>query len=159
MNILNAPDLLIGSDAHVNFQITAKTMHVITVLTPLLADTEWWPRRGDVAWYVGRCIAAGFCGTDDLIRLCAQRFMAGKRRVTPPGTRRNKESEKAKRKLSRCMPYQLNDAIAEAIESDAGQEYANGNDRAINAVVGQVLRKYKADPSFVREEIARRMKK
>ncbi len=44
--------------------------------------------RNEVAHYVDRCMAAGFCKTEDDIRACAGRYLAGKRKVTAPGTAR-----------------------------------------------------------------------
>ena len=142
-----------------NFNISAEKIRVITALLPVLDGTDWWVRRVEVAWYVGRCMAAGFCETDEQMRLCAKRFMAGKRRVTPPGTQRRKDAEKAKRKLLASMPSELDAAIVEAMESNAARQFADGNDKALNSVVGMVLMKYKADPAFIRGVLIERLKK
>jgi len=101
---------------------------------------------------------AGFCATDDMLRLCAQRYMAGKRKVTPPGTLRRKAAERERRRLLRNMPAELTAAIASATDSAAAQQYAAGNDKSLNAVVGMVLKQYKAEPSFVRELLATRLR-
>lgn len=93
------------------------------------------------------------------MRLCAKRFMAGKRRVTPPGTQRRKDAEKAKRKLLASMPAELDAAIVEAMGSNAARQFADGNEKALNSVVGMVLRKYKADPAFIRCVLIERLKK
>ena len=107
---------------------------------------------------MNRCEMAGFCDTDDMRRLCAQRYMAGKRKVTPPGTQRRKVAERERRRLLRAMPVALTEAIAVAAESTAAQQFATGNDKALNAVVGMVLKKYKAEPAFVRELLAARLR-
>lgn len=126
-------------------------------LTPVL-NGEWWDRRWDVAWYVNLCEMAGFCRTHDMRRLCAQRYMAGKRRVTPPGTQRRKTAERERRRLSRDMPKALMEAIASASNSTAAQQFAAGNDKALNAVVGMVLKQYKAEPTLVRELLAAKLR-
>ena len=126
-------------------------------LTPVLTG-GWWNRRWEVAWYVNLCEIAGYCTTDDMRRLCAQRYMAGKRKVTPPGTRRRKTAEREKRRLRRNIPAELQAAIAAAAQSAAAQQYAAGNDKALNAVVGMVLKQCKAEPSFVRELLAARLR-
>lgn len=126
-------------------------------LTPVLTG-GWWERRWEVAWYVNLCEMAGFCTTDDMRRLCAQRYMAGKRKVTPPGTCHRKRAERERRRLLRDMPPDLTEAIVSASNSTAAQQFATGNDKALNAVVGMVLKKYKAEPSFVRELLAARLR-
>lgn len=124
-------------------------------LTPILTK-EWWSRRWHVAWYVNLCEMAGICDTDHMRRLCAQRYMAGKRKVTPPGTRRRKKTEKERARLMLNTPNELTAAIDVALESTAAQQYAAGNDKALNAVVGMVLRQYKANPAVIRELISAR---
>lgn len=126
-------------------------------LTPVLTG-EWWEHRWTIAWYVNRCEMAGFCVTDDMRRLCAQRYMAGKRKVTPPGTQRRKTAERERRRLLRDMPDALTAAIEVAVNSAAAQQFAAGNDKALNAVVGMVLRQYKAEPATVRELLAARLR-
>lgn len=126
-------------------------------LTPVL-NGEWWDRRWEVAWYVNLCEMAGFCDSDDMRRLCALRYMAGKRKVTPPGTQRRKKAERERRKLLGNMPPALVEAIAAAETSTAAQQFAAGNDKALNAVIGMVLKQYKADPSVVRELLVGRLR-
>ena len=126
-------------------------------LTPILGGV-WWDRRWEVAWYVNLCEMAGFCQTDDMRRICAQRYMAGKRKVTLPGTQRRKAAERERRRLLRNMPPELTAAIDLATNSLAAQQYAEGNDKALNAVVGMVLKQYKAEPSLVRELLAAQLR-
>lgn len=121
-------------------------------------EGEWWDRRWEVAWYVNRCEIAGFCETDNMRRLCARRYMAGKRKVTPPGTKRRKREERERRKLMREMPAALVEAIEVSLASDAAKQFSMGNDKALNAVVGMVLKQYKADPSFVRDVLTKRLR-
>ena len=137
---------------------SSNRLRLIQALIPVLERTPWWERRHEVEWYVNRCEMAGFCDTDDMRRLCAQRYMAGKRKVTPPGTQRRKVAERERRRLLRAMPIALTEAIAVAAESTAAQQFATGNDKALNAVVGMVLKKYKAEPAFVRELLAARLR-
>lgn len=126
-------------------------------LTPVL-NGEWWDRRWELAWYVVRCEMAGFCDSDDMRRLCALRYMAGKRKVTPPGTQRRKAKERERRKLLRNMPPALMEAIEAAENSTAAKQFAEGNEKALNAVVGMVLKQCKAEPSFVRDLLADRLR-
>lgn len=134
---------------------------IISLMRPLiqvLDGTEWWEKRYEVAWYVNRCEIAGFCDTDDMRRLCAKRYMAGKRKVTPPGTERRKRAERERRKILSSVPQDLMDAISDAVTSEAARQFAGGNDKALNAVVGIVLRRHKADPAAVRKLIVSRLR-
>lgn len=137
--------------------ISADTLRVIQAILPVVEGTAWWEKRADVAWYVGRCIAAGFCKTDDQMRLGASRYMSGKKKVTPPGAKRKKEAEKERRRLEKSIPVELAAALDEAVQSDAARQYMAGNAKALNAVVGMVVRRYKADPAFVRGQITKRL--
>lgn len=130
-----------------------QSMRIISALVPVLDKTQWWDRRLDVAWYVSRCVAAGFCNTEDMMRLCARRYMEGKRKITPPGTKRKKNAQKERRRLAKSVPVELASAIAEVAGSDLARQYAGGNHRALNAMVGKVLKASKADPEFVRNQI------
>jgi hypothetical protein len=125
-------------------------MGVIHALLPALEGTPYWDQRWDVEWYVNRCIVAGFCKTDDQIRLCAQRYVVGKRKVTPPGTRRRKEEARRMRKMLANTPVELMAIIDEAIKMEAAKQYLAGNDKSLNSVLGFVLRQYKTDANVVR---------
>lgn len=112
-----------------------------------------WSRRLEVAWYVDRCVMAGFAKTDDEKLECARRFLAGKRKVSHPGTKHRKTAAKARRKLLENPPAELLKAIETLRGSVAHVEYLMGNAKAMNAMVGQVLKIGRYDPSAVRELI------
>ena len=137
---------------------TPESWATVSAIIPVIHGTAWWDRRFEVEWYVHSCERAGFCTTDDLRRACARRFMAGKKKVTPPGTRRKKKAEKERRRLLRALPPELMAAISSAAELPAAQQFTNGNDRALNAVVGAVLRQHRADPSLVRDLLIKRLR-
>ena len=126
-------------------------------LTPALLGTDWWDARHRVAWYVNLCEMAGFCDTDDMRRLCAERFMAGKKKVTPPGTGRKKRADKMRRRIARNMPQALLAAIEEAVLLPAAAQYAAGKERAMDSLVGFVMRSHKTDPVLVRDMLVKRL--
>lgn len=132
-------------------------LNVIAALIPVLQHTPVWERRYEVEAYIWRCVDAGFCSTDDQVRLCAERYLAGKRKVTPPGTaRRLKAERKLKETLSR-VPPELKAAIDEALteQSKAVAQYKSGIEKALNAIVGSVMKRHKADPAIVKELLVR----
>jgi hypothetical protein len=126
--------------------------YMIGVLIDLLQGTPDWERRYDIAWYVSRCESAGFCDTGDQIRACAERYIAGKRKVTPPGTKRRKRVERERRKILRNIPAELVKAISEVIAENAKaiQQYKDGNEKAINSMVGGVMKRYRGDPAVIK---------
>ncbi len=125
---------------------------MIGVLIDLLLNTPNWDQRFEIAWYVSRCESAGFCKTGDQIRLCTERYIAGKRKVSPPGTKRRKKAERERRKLLRNVPADLVKAISEVIAENAKaiQQYKDGNEKAINSMVGGVMKRYRGDPATIK---------
>lgn len=128
----------------------AARIRLIQAIMPVVHGTEWWPRRHEVERYVNLCEMSGFCDTDDARRLCAQRYMAGKRKVSPPGSGRRKKAEKLRRKILASPPSDLIEAIRSACNSKAADEYRRGKEKAMNAMVGMVIAAFKTDPSVVR---------
>lgn len=128
-------------------------MRVVEALIPLLQDTEHWEKRWDVEWYVDKCIRAGFCKTPDQIRLCAERFLAGKRKVTPPGTKRRKVAAKKKADALANVDPQLMAAVTAVIAENvkAVEQYKGGTEKALNALVGGVMKRFKTDPAVVKD--------
>ena len=96
---------------------------------------------------------AGFCKTEDDVRACAARYLAGKRKITPPGTARRLRESKERAKLLANVPKELTNAIAEVMEanSKAIEQYRAGNEKAVNALVGQVMRKHKTDAAVIKQ--------
>lgn len=119
---------------------------------PVLKDTEFWDRRQDVLWYVSLCEDRGFADTDDQKRQCAQRYMAGKRKISAPGTKRRRRAAQEMRKLLANLPPELVTAVDEACQSDMAKQVA-GNPKALNALVGMVLKNHRAPPAVVRQLI------
>ncbi len=115
-------------------------------------------KRIELEWYLIRCEERGFAKTHDALLLCARRWMAGKRKINPPGTRARKESAKATRKLLSNMPAELLTALDTACSSPAAQEYASGKGKALNAVVGLLLRQYPIDAATARQIIMKRLR-
>lgn len=128
---------------------------VISVLQPYLIgmSKDIWNNRQAIAHYVDLCMMAGFCKTEDDVRNCADRYIAGKRKVSPPGTRRRKKLAKEQRKLRESIPQELHDAVRKVIDENkkAVDQYLGGNEKSINALVGQVMRLHKFDALIVKE--------
>lgn len=122
-----------------------------SALIPILKDTQSWACRYEIAWYVSRCEMAGFCKTDEMRQLCAQRWMAGKRKVSPPGHKRRKRAASLMRKMLGNPPVELLAAVSAALKTDAARQYAEGNLKALNALVGMVLKAFKTDAGVVRQ--------
>jgi hypothetical protein len=133
----------------VNLTPLSPVVHVVIDLT---AGTPRWDERFDVAWYVDRCRLAGFAETDDQMRACALRYLAGKRRVTPPGTARRRRDERRRRAELAAVPPELAAAVAAVVAENekAVAQYRAGVEKAINALVGQVMRRHRADPAVVK---------
>lgn len=45
-----------------------------------------------------------------------------------------------------------------AVVTDIAKQYAQGNDKALNALVGMVLKAHKADPAAVRELLQKQLR-
>ena len=112
-----------------------------------------WDQKIELEWYLDKCRAKGFANTRDEIRLCAERFFAGKRKVTAPGYSRRKRSDKERKKIMANVPAELTAAITQVIQEQhkAVAQYKSGVDKALNALVGNVMKKYKGDPAVIRE--------
>ena len=136
---------------------TEAKSRIVGAIAPVLKAPEWWNRREEVIWYVDRCATAGFSDTDELLRQCALRYMAGKRKISAPGTSRRKKTAKEQRRILSSVPEELSSAIASALATKAGEQFLGGNERALNALVGMVLKAYKADPATVRLLISQRL--
>lgn len=137
-----------------------QSMPLIEALIPLLEHTPEWERRYEIAWYVSRCQLAGFATTSDQMRLCAERYIAGKRKVTPPGTKRRKLAAKKMREVLANVPKELMVAIDAVVaeQQKAVQQFLGGTDKALNALVGGVMKRYKSDPAIVRELLVKKIK-
>ena len=108
-------------------------------------------------WYLGLCEEKGFAKTDDQIRLCALRWVAGKRKVTPPGTERKKNEAKRIREMLLSVPKELLAAIEEAVAMPMAKQYFAGNEKVFNALFGVVMKKFKAEPQVVRELLTKKL--
>lgn len=112
----------------------------------------------DMVWYLGRCEIAGFMKTNDEVRACAVRFVLGKRKVSPPGTQRRKNAEKKRRELLKNLPAELLSVLDTVCASEAGKQFASGNDKALNSLTGMVMRQYKTDAALVKDLIVKRLR-
>lgn len=124
----------------------------VSALLDTLQHTPDWDRRWDILWYVQLCEHAGFADTDDLRRACAARYIAGKRKITSPGTKRRKKAAKEQRKLLANVPAELR-AVVTAVASEnpnAIEQYKGGNEKALNSMIGAVMKRYKSEPTVIR---------
>jgi len=130
----------------------AEDSKLIGVIMSTIGDKpDWWSRRFELAGYVDRCIQAGFCKTSDQMRLCALRYIDGKRKITPPGTKKKKTAEKKLAAVLKNVPRALSDAIDNVCKSKSADEYKNGNTKAINSMVGMVMKLHKYDAAIVKQ--------
>lgn len=138
---------------------SAERLQIIETLIPVLQYTEHWDCRYDVEIYVSKCYRAGFAQTPDQLRLCAERFLAGKRKVTPPGTSRRKRDAKKMRAILTNPPSDLILAIDTVLseQQKAVTQYKSGVDKALNALVGQTMKRYKIDPAIIRELLIKKI--
>lgn len=131
--------------------ITASNIRLLQAITPVIGLA--WDSRWQVAHYVSLCEMKGFAATDEQKRQCALRYIAGKRKVSPPGAKRRKKEAKARNDAIKSASPELMEAVREAASTDAAKQYARGNAKAINALVGMVMKKHKADPAVIRSLI------
>ena len=126
---------------------------VIEVLIDVLQGTSSCGDRHNIAWYVDLCRTAGFCNTSDQVKACAERYIAGKRKISPPGTRRKARDEKRRKEEMRNAPPELLAAVMKTLSENvvATTQYKAGVEKAINSLVGGVMRQYKADPAVIKQ--------
>ena len=120
--------------------------------------TPHWEKREEIIWYVSLCEMRGFANTKDEKKNCALRYMAGKRKVSAPGTKRRKRSLQEQRKILRNIPLELKAAIDTACQSDLAKQVLGGNIKAMNALIGFVLKFYKAPATLVKQLLEAKLK-
>ena len=120
--------------------------------------TSHWEKREDIIWYVSLCERRGFANTKDEKKNCALRYMAGKRKVSAPGTKRRKRSLQEQRKILRNIPPELKAAIDTACQSDLAKQVLGGNTKAMNALIGFVMKFYKAPAALVKQLLEAKLK-
>jgi hypothetical protein len=139
---------------------TAERLDLVGALIPLLEGTSHWESRWDIEWYVSKCMMAGFCKTEDQMRLCASRWIAGKRKINAPGTARRERDAKRMREMLANTPPELLKAVQEVVaeQTKAVEQYRAGTEKALNALVGGVMKRFKSDPATVRELLIKQIK-
>jgi hypothetical protein len=135
-----------------------KTQKIFHAIEPVLHNLEYiqWV---DVAWYVGLCANKGFANTSDQMRLCAERYVSGKRKVSAPWTRKNKKIKKERDQQLRNVPHEILDAVNIVCSGNLGQQYKAGNTKVINAMVGQVMKVKKIDAAVVMQLLKTQLEK
>jgi hypothetical protein len=124
----------------------------------VIRGTPHWEKREEILWYVSRCEMAGFAETADEKQNCALRYMAGKRKVSAPGTKRRKRSLQEQRKMLRNLSPQLVAAINAAALTDLAKQFIGGNAKAMNALIGSVLKEHKAPAALIKQLLETKMK-
>ena len=133
-------------------------LDIIASLLELLPfGSKEFKQRFDIYDYIWRCNRAGFCNTQDAVRLCLERYLAGKRKVTPPGTAHKKKQARERRKILQNLPAELVTAIDKACDSPAAQQFKDGNTKALNSIVGMVLKVHRTDAALVKELVLQRL--
>ena len=135
---------------------TPLVSEIVDAVFPVLFGSQNWHLRHDIAEYLDKCKSAGFCATNDEVLLCVDRFLAGKREVTPPGTRRRKQQDATQRKFLANIPVELVQAIDKVMQTPLAEQFRGGTAKALNALVGMTLKVFKADPATVRQLIEAR---
>lgn len=138
-------------------QLHAKDLRLIAALSSVVSDLSQSVKH-DVVYYVQRCELAGVCSTDDQRRACAERFLQGKRKVSAPGTRRRRLAQRRARSLVRSPPPELVEALNQAMLLPAVAKAKAGDNKAMNSLVGSVLKVFKAEPQAVRDLVLLRLK-
>ena len=92
--------------------------------------------------------------------LCDMRYIAGIRRVTPPGTRSRKRVSRRRQQLRNSMPPELMGIITQVVSNNQKvvQQYHDGNKRTINSRVGQVMKQYRYDAAVIKEALLESIK-
>jgi hypothetical protein len=127
-------------------------------IVDVVHGTPHWEKRNDILWYVGLCERAGFASNKSQRQNCALRYMAGKRKVSPPGTKRRKRSLQEQRKMLKNMPPELIAAIDSACQSDLAKQVLGGNAKAMNALIGSILKAHKAPAAIVKQLLEAKLK-
>ena len=127
-------------------------------IVDVVHGTPHWEKRNDILWYVGLCERAGFASSKSQRQNCALRYMAGKRKVSPPGTKRRKRSLQEQRKMLKNMPPELIAAIDSACQSDLAKQVLGGNAKAMNALIGSILKAHKAPAAIVKQLLEAKLK-
>lgn len=126
---------------------------IANAITTTLKDRGQWESRYAIMAYVDMCIAAGFCKTDNDMRLCAERYINGKRKITPPGTAKRKKQTRNQTRLLNNPPNEMMVSIRTVIaqqEKIVAQVKA-GNEKAVNSLIGKVMGLYKYDATVVKQ--------
>lgn len=107
--------------------------------------------RWDITYYIHDCWDAGLCRNKDQIIECIKSWMEGERDIVAPGTKRRLAEEAKRKELASNVPQELIDVVNNLKGDPLIQQHRDGNPKAINALMGKVLKQYKADPVFVKE--------
>jgi hypothetical protein len=113
---------------------------LISIIMPVIRAANAWDQRYEVEWYVNRCEMHGWCNTEDIRRRCAERYLAGKRKVSLPGTKTKRRLHaKIRKELTQINP-EISALVNQLSQTEAAKQYCLGNEKAINPLVGQLLK-------------------
>jgi hypothetical protein len=121
---------------------------VIGVLLPMLRSTPSWTSRFEVQRYVEKCLLAGFCQSDKDLVACAARYLAGKRKVTKPGTRKAKYQTK---QLSRFLSNHPSEVLVVTRKLLSTHPIVRQPpDKYLSMLTGLALKELKIEPYLLR---------
>ena len=132
----------------------------LEIFESLASYLEKLPRNSfdEMLYYVGLCEYYGHCHDGNSRRLCADRWLSGKRKISAPGTKRKKREAKERAKLLSSLSEEFKSIIDKVINSDLASQYRNGNKKALNSCVGAILKQTKELPAqAVKELLERRL--
>ena len=114
-------------------------------------------QKNAVMYYVCLCDMKFSVASSDQARAIAERWVAGKRKVTPPGHSTKKKLAAERRKMLSSVPAELLTAIESACVTTAAEQYKGGNEKALNSLVGLVMRQYRYDAAVVKDLLQQRL--
>ena len=122
------------------------------VISAILDVVSCHPQRYEIEWYVWKCKDAGFVHTKQDIHNVVNRWLAGKRKITPPGTKKNKKLEKEKKK---GIPQDIKQVVLSILEENKQlvNNYKQGQDKALNVLVGRAIKATSYAPALLKEYI------
>jgi Asp-tRNA(Asn)/Glu-tRNA(Gln) amidotransferase B subunit len=111
-----------------------------------------WCYKDDIEWYVWKCKDKGFVRNKQDVHNVINRWLSGKRKITPPGTRKAKKLMQQKKK---GVPSEVKEIIASVIAKNQvlADNYKAGQEKALNVLVGKALKEVSHPPAIIKEYI------
>lgn len=104
-----------------------------------------WKKMRDLCWYLDVCEMRGLLIAENEARQFAVRWLAGKRKHSKPGSERAKKAAHQRRRFMRNVPADVWQAIDDVLANNpkAVADYAAGKEKAVGALIGQLVKRCK----------------